>query len=380
MSMEKNRKKIFIAGGGIAGLTLSLFLDPQRYEVVIFEKKRISDEIGAAISVFPNALSVLNEAGILHEILQNAGEIKRSTLRTWDGKTIVQSNFNSEFPIICMHRKALHQVLRMHSKATNVCDKEVIDFENNISDVAVYFSDGSSASCDLLVGADGLHSNIRAKIIKDGKPIYRGSNVWRGVVKSNFDLGYASETWGIKKRVGIVPIKEGYYGWWATIMEPQNTPDEPSTREKLMSAFSDWHHPIPDFIEQTETIMKHSIVDRTLIPGWSQGRVVLLGDAAHPTTPNLGQGGCLAMEGAFVLSKCLEKYELSKQALERYETLHFPRSKEIIDGSLRFGKLADLSNPLLVFARNIAFKVTPPKLSQRMFGKYFNYRASKLEI
>lgn len=378
--MQMNRKKIFIAGGGIAGLTLSLFLDPQRYDVVIFEKKSISDEIGAAISVFPNALSVLNEAGIIHEILQNAGEIKHSTLRTWDGKTIVNSNFNSEFPIICMHRKALHQVLTMHSKATIVCDKEVVDFENNISDVAVYFSDGSSASCDLLVGADGLHSRIRSKIIKDGNPIYRGANVWRGVVKSNFDLGYASETWGINKRVGIVPIKEGYFGWWATIVEPQNTPDEPSTREKLISAFNDWHYPIPDFIEQTETIIKHSIVDRSLASGWNQGRVVLLGDAAHPTTPNLGQGGCLAMEGAFVLSKCLEKYDLSKQALERYETLHFPRAKKIIDGSLRFGKLADLSNPLLVFARNITFKLTPAKLSQRMFGKYFNYRASKLDI
>ena len=374
------KQRICIAGGGIAGLTLSLFLNPELFEVVIFEQNKEFSEIGAAISVFPNALSVLKEAGILNEVLSSAGELKQSTLKTWEGKTLVNSNLSSEFPIICMHRKDLHEILVRHSNAQLVSGKKIIGFENQIHDVQVYFSDGSHEYFDLLIGADGLHSAVRGQIINDGEAIYRGSNIWRGVVKSTFDVGYASETWGIGKRVGIVPIREGYYGWWATIAENQHTTDDPNAKEKLIAAFNDWHHPIPELIASTDTIIKNSLVDRKLVTGWSQGRAVLLGDAAHPTTPNLGQGGCMAMEGAIILARCLEKYGISKAALDRYESIHYPRAKQIVEGSLRFGNLADYKNPLMVGIRNTLFKITPASIAQKMFDVYFNYRAASIEV
>lgn len=378
--MMSPKQKIFITGGGIAGLTLSLFLDPNKFEITLFEKNSNTTEVGAAISVFPNALSVLKVAGILPEILLNAGEIRKSNLMTWDGKIIVKSHLKSEFPIICMHRKDLHSILSKYSKATIIKGKQVLDFENQIQNVNVKFSDGSQDWCDLLIGADGLHSIIRKQLIDDGEPIFHGSNVWRGIIQSNFELGYGSESWGVRKRFGIVPIREGYYGWWATIEENQKEGDEPNTHDKLKIAFKDWHDPIPDFISNTEDIIKNSLVDRKLVAGWSQGRVVLIGDAAHPTTPNLGQGGCMAMEGALTLSRCLDKYGISKEALEKYEALHFPRAKQIVNDSRRFGKLAGIKSLIGIAIRNTGFKLTPGSISQKIFDKYFNYRANDLLI
>jgi len=375
-----HKPKIFIAGGGIAGLTLSLFLDPERYAVHIFEKKQVFTEVGAAISVFPNALAVLDSVGLLQDILVVSGEITNSSGKTWNGKSLVNTAFKSEYPIICMHRSDLHHTLLKHTKAKLYAEKEIIGYENQINNVLVKFSDGTIDYCDLLIGADGLHSKIREHMIHDGDPVYRGSNIWRGVVKSNFSDGYASETWGHGKRVGIVPIKDGYFGWWATIPEDQFTEDLPTTSEKLKAAFADWHNPIPEFIQNTEHIIKNALVDRKIVNGWSDGRVVLIGDAAHPTTPNLGQGGCMAMEGAQTLALCIEKYGISKEALDRYEILHFPRAKQIVNDSLRFGKLAALSNSVAISLRNIAFKITPSFISQKLFDSYFNYRVGNLKI
>ena len=154
---------------------------------------------------------------------------------------------------------------------------------------------------DAVVGADGIHSVVRKHIINDGEPIFRGYNIWRGIVEINFDIGYGSETFGKGKRVGIVPIKDGVYGWWATCNEKFMQDDKPETpKEKLNRLFGDWHYPIAELINNTDHILKNSIIDRKPQKGWTNGNTTLLGDAAHPTTPNLGQGGCMAIEGAYI--------------------------------------------------------------------------------
>ena len=152
------------------------------------------------------------------------------------------------------------------------------------------------------------------------------------------------------------------------------------TKEKLSRLFGDWHSPIPELIKNTETILKNSLTDRKPHKGWTKGNVTLLGDAAHPTTPNLGQGGCVAVEGAYILAKSIQKYGLTIKSFERYEELQFPRSENIVNESLKFGKMGQLTNPLLISLRNFAMWAIPSSVAMKMIDKYFSYRVTNLEI
>jgi 2-polyprenyl-6-methoxyphenol hydroxylase-like FAD-dependent oxidoreductase len=272
--------------------------------------------------------------------------------------------------------------LLKNSKAnlfTNYTLKNIAQLENN--KVEIEFENGEKKTFDAVIGADGIHSVVRKFIINDGEPIFRGYNIWRGVVETNFDIGHGSETYGVGKRVGIVPIKNGVYGWWATCNEDFLQNDQPeTTKEKLKRLFGDWHQPIPDLIANTNNIIKNSLADRISIKGWTKGNITLLGDAAHPTTPNLGQGGCMAIEGAYILAKAIEKYGITKEAFERYENLQFPRSKMIVEASLQMGKMGQLSNPILIELRNFVMKVIPSRIAIKMIDKYFSYRITKINI
>lgn len=376
------KKKIAIIGGGIAGLTFARCLSENDYEVHIFEKKQEFGEVGAAISVFPNALCVMDEIGLLDHILNTSGKFENVFLKTHKGNILSKSTPKSDYPVVCIHRADLHKILLNNINANLHIGSGVKQLNNlDNSKVEVIFDNDETLVFDAVVGADGIHSVVRKHIINDGKPVFRGYNIWRGVVKTNFDIGYASETYGKGKRVGIVPIKNGVYGWWATYNEEFLEDDLPEgTKQKLKRLFGDWHHPIPELIESTEDILKNSLSDRVPYKGWTQGNITLIGDAAHPTTPNLGQGGCMAIEGAYLLAKCINKYGLSAKAYNIYEKHQFPRSKGIIKESLKLGKIGQTSNPILISLRNFFFKIIPSSMAMKMIDKYFSYRVTKLKI
>ena len=378
----KEKKKIAIIGGGIAGLTFARSLTNKDYEIHIFEKKENFSEIGAAISVFPNALCVMDELDLLEEILQNGGQFKTVYLKTSKGKVLSKSEPKGDYPVICIHRADLHRILLKNIEAhlyNNYSLKNIAHLDNG--QITIQFENGEDRVFDAVIGADGIHSEVRKHIINDGEPIFRGYNIWRGVVKTNFDIGYGSETYGIGKRVGIVPIKDGVYGWWATCNEAYMQDDSPEgTKNKLNRLFGDWHYPITDLMNNTEVILKNSLIDRKPHKGWSKGNAILLGDAAHPTTPNLGQGGCMAIEGAYILAKSIQKYGLTKKAFNRYEELQYPRSENIVNDSLKLDKIGQITNPVLIILRNFAINVMPSSVAMKMIDKYFSYRVTNIEI
>ena len=324
----------------------------------------------------------MDEIGLLDEILKSSGEFKNAYLKTKKGKILGKTAPKNEYPIICIHRADLHKILLQNINANLYVDsgvKQLINLENG--QVRVVFENDNTADFDCVIGADGIHSVVRQHILNDGPPIFRGYNVWRGVVKSNFEVGYSSETYGKGKRVGIVPIKDGVYGWWATCNETFLQDDAPEgTKHKLKRLFGDWHYPIPELIENTEVILKNTLADRVPQKGWHKNNVVLIGDAAHPTTPNLGQGGCMAIEGAYLLAKCIHQYGLTTNAYEQYEKHQFPRSKTIVNESLKIGKIGQITNPILIALRNFVFKITPSFVTMKMIDKYFSYRVTKVKI
>lgn len=380
--MRKNKKQIAIIGGGIAGLTFARCLDSEKFDCHIFEKKEEYGDIGAAISVFPNALCVMDHLQLLPKILETGGIIDEIFIKTSKGKILSKSKPNYEYPALCMHRAELHKILLDDISASlynGYSFKNLHQLEDGT--VEVSFENSETKIMDAVIGADGINSLVRKQILNDGDPIFRGYNVWRGVVKSDFETGKGSETFGLGKRVGIVPIKDGYYGWWATCNEGFLQSDAPEdAKKKLLGLFGDWHSPIAELIKNTDIIIKNSLCDRVPKKGWTKGNVTLLGDAAHPTTPNLGQGGCMAIEGAFLLATALNKYGITSNAFQRYEDLHFPRAKMIVNESLKIGKIGQVSNPILAAMRNTAFKAMPSKLAIKMVDKFFGYRVTNVGV
>ena len=214
------KKKVAIIGGGIAGLTFTHCLSHEEYDAHIFEKKIAFGEIGAAISVFPNALCIMDEIGLLEKILNSSGKFENVFLKTYKGNILSKSTPQSDYPVICIHRAHLHNILRESTRAHLHHNKSVQNLNHlDNGQIEVTFEDGMKSIFDAVIGADGIHSVVRQHIINDGAPVFRGYNIWRGVVKTTFDTGYASETYGKGQRVGIVPIKDGTYGWWATCNE-----------------------------------------------------------------------------------------------------------------------------------------------------------------
>src|SRR5436305_918300 len=183
-------------------------------------------------------------------------------------------------------------------------------------------------------------------MVGDGGPLYCGYTSWRGL-SPRADLapeGQTSETWGRGVRLGFVPVGHGEVYWFAVANAPPGGPNE-DARAELMERFGGWHEPIPELIASTpsECIVRTDISDRKPLDRWSCGPVTLLGDAAHPMTPNLGQGGCQAVEDAVVLAECLDSSADALAALAEYERRRIPRANRLVLASRRMGAVAQWS-------------------------------------
>ena len=376
-------QKISIIGGGIGGLTAAISLRSKGFTCDVYERSPAFKEVGAAISVWPNALRVFRQLGIIDEVLEKCGEVKDAYIKTNTGKILTHSRPAYDLPAVCTHRADLLNVLLNQLPAENLhAGHELVDFyTHNDNTITLAFANGKETTSNLLIGADGINSLVRQNVIGDGNPIFRGYNIWRGIAQLDFDQGYASETLGRGNRVGIVPIRAGQYGWWATANESLGQSDEPEgTRDKLKRIFGEWHSPIPQLFDHTPHIIKNSLIDRIPVRGWSKGNAVLLGDAAHPTTPNLGQGACVAIEGAFLLSQCLHKYGITQQAFKAYEAMHYSRTKDITKNSLLLGQLGQWQHSIATSFRNLFFSLQSEKASLRILDKYFNYDVTQLSV
>jgi 2-polyprenyl-6-methoxyphenol hydroxylase-like FAD-dependent oxidoreductase len=228
----------------------------------------------------------------------------------------------------------------------------------------VRFVNGHADHADLLVGADGIHSTIRKQLFPNTRLRYSGYTAWRGVVatKDESALGTTSESWGCGSRFGILRIDKERVYWFATANAPAGETEMPAKRKiSLQQRFKGWHHPVELLISSTpaERILHTDIYDIEPMKRWSSGRVVLLGDAAHPTTPNMGQGGCMAIESSVVLARCLEQERDLASALSRYEAERMPRTKWITQQSWTIGRIGQLDNRLACALRDTLVGLAP---------------------
>jgi 2-polyprenyl-6-methoxyphenol hydroxylase-like FAD-dependent oxidoreductase len=233
-----------------------------------------------------------------------------------------------------------------------------VGYRSEPGHIISHFADGHDQQTDLLVGADGLYSVIREQLLGQQPPRYSGYTCWRGVAlfeDQHVSPGISSETWGRGQRFGMLPIGNGQVFWYATLNCPAGEQGRAGERKaRLSRLFGGWREPIERLIEATEeeAILRNDLFDRRPAHHWGSGRVTLLGDAAHPPTPNLGQGACQALEDALFLAGCLAEEREPVAALRAYEARRMKRSAAIIKQSVLVGKIAQWEQPLLCSLRD----------------------------
>jgi 2-polyprenyl-6-methoxyphenol hydroxylase-like FAD-dependent oxidoreductase len=263
------------------------------------------------------------------------------------------------FPSIGVHRADLQRVLADAIDASRLrTGHACVGFEQNQSGVRARFDNGWVEEGEFLIGADGIHSAVRAQLLGKATPRYAGYTAWRGVApgrSSDLPAGVTYFWLGRGAQAGALSCGAGRVYWFVTRNAPANqlVPAD-SNRDHLLAVLGRWPAPLPGLIEATNesAIVQNDIIDRPPAWTWGQGRVTLLGDAIHPTTPNLGQGACQALEDAVVLADALRRTDSVEAGLRHYEQRRRQRTAFVTKQSWSMGKVFQLQNPLLVWLRN----------------------------
>jgi 2-polyprenyl-6-methoxyphenol hydroxylase-like FAD-dependent oxidoreductase len=375
-------ESIGIVGGGIGGVATAVALHQFGFNAVVYERSARLHEVGAGMMLWPNATRVLQELGLLEEVLARSGRNTNFLVRTSSGEILMNIALGKfDVPAVCMRRADLLSVLltALPQECLRLgCELQRLKQQRN--KVRLYFKDGRMEEHDAVVGADGIRSQVRSELFGISDSIYRGYMVWRGLARyegAAITPGFNSESWGTGKRFGILNTGHRRFTWYATANVPSHHVDAHCGRKReLQKLFAGWHEPIADFLETTDEgeILKNGARDCAPLQQWGIGMVTLLGDAAHPCTPNLGQGGCMALEDALVLAKCVERETFLQGALRRYESLRFHRTKHIQQRSLLIGHIGQWQNGLFVTGREMVTRMLPAKLIERNLRRVYSYR------
>lgn len=373
--------RALVVGGGIGGVAAALALVREGVDAIVCERAEELREVGAGLTVWPNAMRALERIGLadlvwslgrpfgVGRILDSRGRVLVEGAR----REILERRFG--WPGTVLHRHRLLDALAGALPPGVVrLGQRCVGFEQDAAGVTVRFADGLVERADLLVGADGLDSTVRSALLGERKPRYAGYTAYRGITPRGTGGDIAFESWGVGQRFGFVPAVDGGMYWWAALTVPAGLDPPPAEHKaELLRRYRGWFAPIEQVIDDTpdDAILRHDVFDRPTTRGWSRGRVTLLGDAAHPVTPDLGQGACLALEDAVVLAACLRAEPDVAAALETYERRRVPRARFIERHSRMMGTLGQLSRPGPCRLRDALVRWTPEWAALRWLSWQF---------
>lgn len=338
-----NNLKVIIIGAGMGGLTTAIAMTQAGYEVEVYDRVGQLRPAGAGISLWSNGVKVLNHLGLGEEIAALGGAMERITYLSQSGETLTDFSLDPlvrqvgqcPYPVA---RTDLQRMLLLKLGADRVhLRSHCTGVEQTATSATAIFEDGRRATGDLVVGADGTHSRVREFVL--GYPTerrYAGYVNWNGLVPHRPDLAPA-HSWviyvGQGQRASMMPVGSDRLYFFLDVPLACPSPAPSSIGEELKPYFADWAPPVQALIAALDpaTTNRIPIHDVEPLPHFARGRVVLLGDAAHSTTPDLGQGGCQALEDAWVLTKCLLTNNLGvADALERYTATRQPRTANLV--------------------------------------------------
>lgn len=372
-------KHILIIGGGIGGLCTAVMLQKHGYPVQLFESSSSIKPVGAGLGVGSNALQALYEAGVGKQIEEKGNALHKMVFQNDRGDLLNKMDFTvlaREFGLnsLTIHRADLHAIL-YHAIAPGTIqfNKKCVNFEQNNTGAKVFFEDGFSAEGDLVIAADGIHSIFRKNLIANRTPRYAGYTCWRGVVEvsdKQFNQHTSYELWGKDGRIGIVPLQHNRIYWFACVNAKKNDPLyrnlKPNDIARIFASFPPHATRLISSTDEAE-LLHHDIADIKPLDQFVYGRIILLGDAAHATTPNMGQGAGQAMEDGIVFVRCLNKTNNLQEAFACYERKRVKRTKKIINLSRQIGVGAQIENSFIITIRNNLFKLVPSPILLKRF-------------
>ncbi|PSB19060.1 monooxygenase [filamentous cyanobacterium CCP2] len=339
-----NNLKVVVIGAGIGGLTAGIALSQAGYEVEVYDRVQDLRPVGAGISLWSNGVKVVNRLGLGAEMAKIGGKMERMEYRTKTGELL---NDITLYPLIHtvgqrpypVARRDLQKMLLEAFPGEVKLGHKCIGVEETDNGVTAVFENGHKAQGDLVVAADGIRSILRTYVLgQQIEPKYGGYTNWNGLVPADEALA-PKDCWiiyvGDHKRVSMMPVAGDRFYFFFDVPLPKGTPANPETyKAELKEHFQGWADPVQALIELFDPsgVARPEIHDIGPIDRYVKGRVALLGDSAHATCPDMGQGGCQAMEDAWVLTQYLMTTNLGiEYALKRYEMERTERANAVVE-------------------------------------------------
>lgn len=375
--------QVVIVGAGIAGLTAAIALDKIGVSPIVIERASALTQAGTALSLWPNALAALGRLGLREDVTkvglpEPAGEVRDSSgkvlftvnqerlARDLGSRTLIVRRPDLQLLLL---DAAAHLPIRLNTRARRILP--------GADSVAVDLADGQSLRASIVLACDGIGSIARS-LVNNPPLVFRGRTSWRALLSDPSHLSeVATLTVGEGKQFITGPLRGGATYWAADVGLPEGANSSMTDRRGfLLDVFAGWHAPIPELIDLTadDQLVTADLYDSA--PRHLRvGRVGLLGDAAHPMTPDFGQGACQGIEDAVVFAACLAASPGPVDALQRYESLRLRRVRSIVRGSRRLGQLATTTSPVVVGIRNLVGRHLPSSVNARITAGIASERA-----
>ena len=375
------KPQVAIVGGGVGGLALAVALSSRGWSVRVYERAPAITAVGAGLLLTPNATVVLRGLGVLDRLVAACHVNRTLRLGHKSGRVLASVRVDRwPTPALSTTRAMLQTLLLGELPPGCVrTGSELTDCQQSDEGWQLRFADGSTATADVVIGADGLHSRVRTVLFDRSPPVYRGYVGWRGLAEMDlpeFD-GTATEFWGQGARFGIAPSGRGVTYWYATSNHRAGWNMEgPQRREYLRSIFAGWHPAARALSAATpaDSILLSPMQDRPVLRRWHRGTAVLLGDAAHPMTPNLGQGACAALEDAAILARELEQDARDPAAaVARFVQRRRRRVQALVLASRWLGRIIQHESSWGCALRDRLLRLSPDAAAQASFDRIFAF-------
>ncbi|MDX3906820.1 MAG: FAD-dependent monooxygenase [Pigmentiphaga sp.] len=367
--MKSLELPIAIIGAGIGGLAAAVALRAQGMNVHIYEQARQFARIGAGIQMTPNAMRVLSGLGLQSRLEEIAFAPESSLNRTHDTGEVT-----NEFPLagavlerygmpfLAMHRGDLHASLASLVPQEHISlGKKLVHLEDEGEAVLLRFEDGSQVRAGAVIGADGVHSQVRELLLGEEKPRFTGRVAYRTTFPASrlgsLDIGQSrTKWWGPDRHIVIYYVTRRCDEVYFVTSQPEDagwlTPESWSAKgdlNVLREAYADFHPDVRAVLAACPDVHKWAIFQRDPLPSWGRGNIVLMGDACHPMTPYMAQGAAMALEDAVVLARCVAEHADPDAAFRAFERVRKPRTSAVQAGSSANNWMRQSTNPDWVY-------------------------------
>jgi FAD-dependent urate hydroxylase len=369
-----NIERVIVIGGGIAGLSATLALRRAGVDATLYERDAELSEVGTGVQLWLNGVRALQELGVRERIERAGAPVQNQSMRSWRRGTLfdfplgdMAREHGHPRPLIVRRPPIIEELAAALDDGAVVLGAELVSIDEDDAGVTANFADGRSERGAVLIGADGIRSTVRGILFPEVSPRYAGYQYLRAMTQrqeSHHPEGETQITFGRGDRFGFGDIGGGQIYWYAIIVTPEGSGDDERGRKgELVDRYREFPDKILATIEATpdESIGRTDIYDLKPMPSWGRGRVMLIGDAAHATTPNLGRGASEGIEDAVVLARALGAADLADgssvtASLRSFEEQRRPATAKIQSTAWRIGKAASWSDPVRCRVREAAMR------------------------